>query len=299
MPTVTERWLAPLFVGELEPTTRALFAALDETTLEGQLAGALEAGQLAWPELTSDAPRFVGHLAAVLGDDGGPATLTALHASDLYLACACARGDAEAVAILERDFVASLAAPLRATGLATDGVDEVQQKVREFLLVGNHEVPGILNYRGRGPLRSWLRAVAVRQAMMHFRGRRAGEVSDDALHELPAMTESPELAPWKQQYAAAFRAAFEQAIAALDAHQRTLLRQHHIDRLSIDALARLYKIHRATAARWVAAAREALLAGVRERVAATLAISGSELASVFRLARSQLDISIPRLLAKR
>jgi RNA polymerase sigma-70 factor (ECF subfamily) len=117
---------------------------------------------------------------------------------------------------------------------------------------------------------------------------------DDALATL-AIADDAQLTPWKQQYAAAFRTAFAQTIASLDDQQRTLLRQHHLDRLTVDDLARLHQVHRATAARWVAAAREKLLAGIRKHMMNELAISGGELDSALRLARSQLDVSIHRL----
>src|SRR4029079_7927214 len=115
---------------------------------------------------------------------------------------------------------------------------------------------------------------------------------DSALEELADVAHDAQLAPWKQQYAAAFLEAFEQSIGALSEHARTLLRQHHLDQLSVDELATLHKVHRATSARWVAATRAALLAGVRTRMIARLGITGGELDSALRLARSQLDISI-------
>lgn len=286
----TERWLSPLFLGDVEPSLRERF---ESPQLETLLAAAVEAGRLAFAHVTLDDAIFVEHIASVVDDD---TDLGALHAGDLYLACACAHGDAAAVAIFERDFVSKLAPALRSTGLDGSATEEVTQRVREAVLVGTNGVPGIAGYSGRGPLRSWLRAVAVRHAMMEFRGRKETPVGDDAMLEMPAVANDPQLAPWKEQYAAAFRSAFEHAINALDENQRTLLRQHHIDRLSIDALAALHKVHRATAARWIAAAREALLTAMRERVVQLLPISGSELESAFRLARSQLDLSIHRLL---
>jgi len=292
---VTDAWLSPLFLSDIEPRLHAAFEASD---LETFLANAYAAGCAAWPRIEVDPARYVRHLAAVL-DETDPEivqTLRSLQVGDLYLACACVYGNSTAISTLERDFIANLEAPLRSTGLDAHGADEVKQRVREFVLVGAHGIPGVANYRGRGQLRSWLRAVALRQAMGEFRGRRPASGGDEVLQAIPAIAENAELAPWKEQYADAFRIAFEQAIAALDERQRNLLRQHHIDRLSIDALATLYRIHRATAARWVAAARSALVAGVRERVVQQLAISGSDLDSALRLVRSQLDVSIHRLL---
>ncbi len=287
-----ERWLSPLFLGDLEPGARARFEAIAEPELEGLLLAAFEGGRSSWPGIAVDVERYVRHLASVLDEE---TTMQSLHTSDLYLACACVDGDAAALATLERDFIGTLAPALRSTGLDAAATDDVTQKVREMVLVGSEGVPGIANYRGRGQLRSWLRAVALRNAMMEFRGRREAPLGDDALAAMPAVADDAQLAPWKAQYAAAFRTAFAETIATLDERQRTLLRQHHLDRLSVDALASLHKVHRATAARWVASAREALLAGIRERMVKLLAISGSELDSALRMARSQLDVSIHRL----
>jgi len=51
-----------------------------------------------------------------------------------------------------------------------------------------------------------------------------------------------------------------------------MLRQYHIDELTIDELGRLYQVNRATAARWVIAARTTLLDATRTRLAAPVAI---------------------------
>lgn len=295
-----ECWLSPLFLGELEPSLRFRFEGVAEPVLDTLLDTALREGREAWPGIDVDAARFVQHLAGVVEDgDSAPAdALAALHASDLYLTRACMDGDALALRTIDRDFISKLAPVLRSTGLDAATADDVIQKVRELVLVGTEGVPGIANYRGRGQLRSWLRAVALRNAMMEFRGQRARPVAtdDEDLAQL-AVSDDAQLAPWKHQYASAFRSAFAQTIASLDDHQRTLLRQHHLDKLTVDDLARLNQVHRATAARWVASAREKLLAGIRKLMMNELAISGGELDSALRLARSQLDVSLHRLFA--
>ena len=291
-----ENWLSSLFLGELQPARRYQFEAVLD--LEARLASMVDAGLAAFREIALEASTFMIHLASVVDETEDPADrlLSTLHASDLYLACACAHGDPSAVAIFEREYISTLDAPLRSTGLDAHAVDDVRQRVRELLLVGSDDVPGIASYRGKGQLRSWLRAVAVRQAMMHFRGKRETPVDDAELAGIADVSNDAQLAPWKQQYAAAFREAFEASTKSLSEHDRMLLRQHHLDQLSIDELATLHKVHRATAARWVASARGALLAGVRKRMLEQLAITGGELDSALRLARSQLEVSIHRLL---
>jgi RNA polymerase sigma-70 factor (ECF subfamily) len=289
-----ESWLSPLFLGELQPGRKTQLELLAD--LEPRLAAMVDAGHAAFPGVVVDAATFMRHLAVIVDDSEDVPDLAGLHGADLYLACACVHGDPAAVAILERDFISTLDAPLRSSGLDAHAVDDVRQRVRELLLVGANDIPGIASYRGRGQLRSWLRAVAVRQAMVYFRGKRETPVDDSALEGMVEVGADAQLAPWKQQYAAAFREAFEHAVKALSEHDRVLLRQHHLDQLSVDELASLHKVHRATAARWVAAARAALLAGVRTRMIEKLAISGGDLDSALRLARSQLDVSIHRLL---
>jgi len=74
------------------------------------------------------------------------------------------------------------------------------------------------------------------------------------------------------------------------------MRPDHLDRLTIDDLARIYGVHRATAARWVAAAHEAVLDGCKRALAERLGLSTSELDSIIALVQSQLDISVHRYL---
>ena len=66
----------------------------------------------------------------------------------------------------------------------------------------------------------------------------------------------------------------------------------HIDELSIDKLGALYRVHRATAARWVASARRALVDATRDQMITRLGVDSVELDSIIRLVRSQLEISI-------
>lgn len=69
----------------------------------------------------------------------------------------------------------------------------------------------------------------------------------------------PELEYLRRLYTHEFRLAFETAAAKLDAGERNALRAQYVHRLGIDAIANLLGIHRATAARRVANARERLL----------------------------------------
>jgi len=86
------------------------------------------------------------------------------------------------------------------------------------------------------------------------------------------------------------------ALAALPEQPRALLRYSVVDGWTVDRIGALYGIHRATAARRVAAAREELGALIRAELAARLAISVDEVDSIVRLVQSRVDVSLERLL---
>jgi len=101
----------------------------------------------------------------------------------------------------------------------------------------------------------------------------------------------------KSMYAEHVATATREALATLSPRARTLLRLHHLDGLTVDDLGRMYNVHRATAARWLAAAREAVFDETRLRLEATLGIGEDSVVSIVRLVQSQLVLSMRRLLA--
>jgi RNA polymerase sigma-70 factor (ECF subfamily) len=102
----------------------------------------------------------------------------------------------------------------------------------------------------------------------------------------------PRLDDLRRRYRGDFAAAFRAALAALPVRERNLLRQHHMDGLTIDQLAGLYRVHRATAARWVARARTTLSGETRRRLMERLGVATQDADSIIRLVRSQLDLSL-------
>lgn len=260
----------------------------DEPERDERLAGLMAAARGAWPGVEVGEEVFADYL-ATRHAAGSP------HASDLYLACACARGDQVAIAAFLREMVPHIEAAVLGLGADPAQVDEVRAQLCDALLVGSS--PGIASYAGRGQLRSWVRSIAVRMGMRQLGRTRAAAGGDDVLASLAAEADDPEIEHLKARYGAAFRAAFADALAALTARQRNLLRQHYLDELTVDQLGALYRVHRATAARWVAAAREALFDDTRRRMIEALGLAPTEYDSLLRLLHSQLDLSIQRHLA--
>ena len=119
------------------------------------------------------------------------------------------------------------------------------------------------------------------------------------LDHWPDATPGPEQKQLRSQYTAELKKAIREAFAALEVRQRNLLRQHILDELTIDDLARLYRVHRATCARWLADARAELGKQTRKRLMAALSMPTNDVDSLLRFLDSDIELSISRILMSR
>jgi RNA polymerase sigma-70 factor (ECF subfamily) len=258
---------------------------------------ALSAARTRWPRIRLEDEVFLPYLAARLPADAEAIAIDRVHVADLYLACACVLADPAAVAELQATHAPAIRA--QAARIEPEAADDLAQRLMARLVVGEaSELPRLSTYAGRSALSAWLKVVATREALMHRRrapepGAAATGDLDDAL---AAADDDPELHLMRARWRDDFRHAFEDALAGLDAGTRTLLRYQLVDRLTIDELARIENVHRATAARRLAKAREHLLRETRRNLAARLQLPRAELESAFALVRSQLEVSVRRLL---
>jgi RNA polymerase sigma-70 factor (ECF subfamily) len=249
----------------------------------------------AWPGVNLPFEEFASHLRRCLpGGIDAESALQQMRTNDLYLACACARLDPVAIAAFERHCLSVVDEALSAMRPARSALaSEVKQRLRVHLLLADPGAPGILAFAGRGNLRNWLRVMAVREALALVRARNRELPADDELLEraiLPAA--SPELELLKKRYQHEFSVALAGAVSVLSARERTLLRQTFVDGLTIDHLGKLYGVHRATAARWLARAQRSLRKEMEVRLMRRLQIPRRELMSILRLARSGLEVSL-------
>jgi RNA polymerase sigma-70 factor (ECF subfamily) len=72
---------------------------------------------------------------------------------------------------------------------------------------------------------------------------------------------------------------------------------HFLGGVTLEQLAQMYDVHRATVVRWLSAAREAVFAATRAHVAEKIAAPESELDEMFDLVKSRVELSVERLLA--
>jgi RNA polymerase sigma-70 factor, ECF subfamily len=270
-------------------------------SLEPHLAACVAGARTAWPTVKVDGEPFVRAIAKRLAPDSVARSLDAMWTQDLYLATGCAVGAPGAVDAFEAHCGPVIALAIASTCSSSAERADLGQIVRQRLLVNpaNGGAPRIATYSARGSLRAWVRVVATREvARMMASAHREVPAGDDELAELIGAEDAPEVAYLKRLYREEFKRAFHAAADALDARARLLLRQHALDGLSIDQLSALHGVHRATAARWVEAAREALLAATQREMIQRLRLSRDELASVMRLIRSQLDVTLPQVLRR-
>ena len=94
-------------------------------------------------------------------------------------------------------------------------------------------------------------------------------------------------------YVAAFIEAVKLAFQRIPLKDRNLLRHHYLDGVETSELGRMLGVHRATAVRWLAAARESFVAAFRDELALRLNVQRLDVDSITRLFKSQLDISLP------
>ena len=254
---------------------------------------ALAEARGAFQEVRIEANGFGEHAEACRGRGARPE-----HLADLFLAWAAARGDQAAVRRLERYVVSDVEAAARRVDRDPTFVDEIRQRLRVHLLVPTESGGTRLDdYAGRGPLRGWVGVTAQRLALnLKREAQRGATSSDDVLAELVSAEPDPELRQMKTQYRTEFRAAVEEALTALPARDRVLLRLHYVEGLRLLQIAQLYKVHESTVSRWLGQAGEAIAADARRRLVGRLSLSPQAADSLARMVLSRLDLSISRLL---
>jgi RNA polymerase sigma-70 factor (ECF subfamily) len=254
---------------------------------------ALPACTTAWPGLAVDPEGFRAYVLQRLGSESAAADG---RWADLYLACACARGDSRAIAALETHYFPRLRGALARVAPDPAAREDAEALLRRHLFVAEGEAsPKIAEYSGKGDLAGWLRIIAVRVALRSV-GRKGREVpaEEDALLAFRAPVDDPELELAKQQCRDQFKQSFCAALKSLESRDRNLLRYHYIDELSTEEVAALFHVHRATAVRWLAAARHQLLEATRAQLARRLGADRLQMDSMMRLIRSRLHLSLSK-----
>lgn len=271
------------------PESETASHEIDET-----LTDIISAAQRTYPTIDVPPEVFVDYLGDRLpAEVPQPLALRQMHTADLYLACACARGDVLAFATFDDRCLRQLDRVLFKVGIDAAAIADIKQDIRSRILIGDGGPPQIVDFSGCGDLRGWVRVMAVRWALQRrSRAHREVPMEDDRLLQQLVGSSNPGSEYAKRLYRQEFDRAFEGALQALPDRDRTLLRQHYVDGLTIDELGSLYRVHRSTAARLVVRARLLVLEATRARMMSQLDVQPQELDSIMRMIRSQIEISL-------
>jgi len=257
--------------GAVERAWRRAAAPADWNLPRGEFHSALE---------RSAAKRFAG---ATADPKKIEAYLDALHARDLALAVACARGSAEAWEVFMAEFRPELYRAARAIVGSAAG-DAAARELADSLyagLYGLREQGGrrksLFEYfHGRSKLSTWLHAVLAQRHVDEIRRARATDPLEDETGEVraeieaaaatgsahPANAPASEVDPDRATHLAALQAALAAALDALDPRDRLRLAYYYADDRTLAEIGKLLGEHQATVSRKLARTRRE----VRSRV---------------------------------
>jgi RNA polymerase sigma-70 factor, ECF subfamily len=268
--------------------------------LDEALQAALTEAQAASPRVAAMAEEFVAYLAE-RADTAAPSPAKAIekmHIADLGLCFACSKGDPAALAGLDRQLDQLMGSIARIDD-SPAFIDEVKQLVRVDLLMARERAaasePRIAQFRGRAPLRAWLRVIATRVAL-EVKGKGNREIG--GLDELivVAAAEDPQLAHLCGRHLGEFRTilndAVSEALTALDVESRNLLRWHLVDDLSLRRIAVVRGDNVSAVSRQYARIRAWIMDHVRLRLKEHTGLPTRDVDSVMSALRSQISLSL-------
>lgn len=279
---------------------------LDRSGLCGDLAVVmaqakiiLSACRTTWPDIEQPAESFFVHLGehAQHTSQDPVQALRRLHTQDLYLAWACARQDAVALAHLQTTYLRRLPTYLSNLRVTPADLDDIRQTLWIRLIIGEQKNgllrPRIADYSGSGALGAWLRIIAVREALRL--GHQAGERFERPGSELDRVASpqcDPELKLLRTRHQEDVRGAFQDALSALPPTARSLLRLHFLEGATLDQVSTLLGVSRATATRRLAEIRLNLLHEMRRLLQERLRLGEPECQSLLKALRSQFGPSL-------
>jgi RNA polymerase sigma-70 factor (ECF subfamily) len=274
-------------------------AAAERASLDELIDQRLSEAAERWPRVVDEAP-FLAHWASVLSKRGElRAQLSATHTGDLYLAYCCALGRPEAIALLQREVLPTLAPALRKVEPSVTFIEEVQQLLLDHLLVPREgQAPRLASFAGQSSLGHWLRAVALRLALnLRRSARRSPEIATELSDlDVAAPMREPQLEVLRHRFGAAFGEALRGAFGRLDPRERSLLRLHYLEGLSLGQIGASYQVNKSTVSRWMGEARDVLLTSVREELESRHGIARAEVDSLMRALDSQVELNLSSVL---
>lgn len=248
---------------------------------------AFDRGYARWPDVSISVDTFAARVAALQVDDDR----LGRHGEDLYLVTGVLLGLPAALQVFDRQFIGVAATVARRVDRRDSFVDDVAQELRLKLLTGS--APRLGTFSGAGPLLEWLRVATLCTALNLRRSDRLVGTEDFPFEPAGDGDGAP---PIDGLYQQDFQKALEAGFGGLGPRERTLLRLHFVDRLSIDRLAVMYGVHRATVARWLVTIRNQLFSAAKGQLAAEHGFDSAEVRSLYRHLEGRVHLTMSRIL---
>jgi RNA polymerase sigma-70 factor (ECF subfamily) len=274
----------------------APLSASERDALSVAVIDRLEEARGIWSSGVLSDAAFVEHAVDKLASSGKSldemlASARTMRMPELYLACACTHGDPTAMARFEELYFGEVDAAFRRFDSLPISRDEARQRMREKIFLT--KPPALLGYAGHGDLRGWLRAATL-HALLNVATRETRETPTDdrffdAVIDAGATAEAAYL---KRACRSEFEDAFRAAVERLSNRERSLLRYAFTDGMNVDQIGAAFRVHRATAARWVAHARAKLVDETKAELVTRLQISQVDAESILRAALSGVSGSL-------
>ena len=284
----TARW--PVAFGDARPLPVPPGDAVDH---DGRwIVAGLAAARAQWPAVA-----VADHVIASHVEQKWTATHFAkLRLPELFLACACAHRDPAAIALFEGAYFSEIDTVVSRFPSLPLTNDDIRQKLRESLYL--RDPPALAGFDGRGSLRHWFRA-AVLHAVLNVASRENRENPTEAefFDKVVNPGGTAETAYLKIACGIEFREAFLRALEHLTSRERVLLQYAYSDGMNVDRIGAIFRVHRATTARWISAARDHLVERTHAELATRLALAPDEVSSIVRAALSGIGTTLLRRIA--
>ncbi len=251
-----------------------------------------------YPELFVEDRIFARHLAWAIGWTNDGATLSTLVIEDLYLACACANGVGGAADILitaYRDGLRRIAQRIAGRSSA----DDIVQEVVFGLLIGSQKSPPeIGTYAGRARLVRWLDVMTRRAALrwVHAEHKIANVAKLAAAETTRGPFTPPEVVLFRHRYGPDLQRALEEVLDAAPPLHRTVLYLYFVGDATVGKIGDTLGVSQSTASRWIARARQDVLAGLKALLSDRLNVSAEDVEALARSLGSRVDLSIEKVL---
>jgi RNA polymerase sigma-70 factor, ECF subfamily len=267
---------------------------VDRAAVEQALDDAILAARAAHPKVVLDPDVFAAAIARTLGTESVMDGLRHMQLTDFYLAQACVVGDKVAQRTIHQVHLSRVKEWIGAWDGREAFAADVHQEAARRLLVADGGPPQIASYTARGALGAFIRVYVTRLARKMKRGKADGAHAEPSL-ALRAPDLDPDVALLRRRYAREFADAFQATLLELSTDERNVLKLHYLDGLSIEQVGAAYQVSRATAARWLAKARDRVLEATRERLVERLGASAPNAASLLSIAQAEIGGSLFRM----